>query len=256
MDDNHGRWKLMKKLMAKLFKRSNGITLMTVASAISVLLLLGMVAGGLGIFQLNFASQVKESASVQYIAEAGIAEAMHNLNDDHTWGNTEGTKTIVKEFSSSGSKGKYTITFKNGASNYSVNNLNGTTTVPGYRGTQVPPHSALIMSTGTSGGKTRTIEVLVNLPPFKYAVATSGAINSPDSHLYVAGAKTMDDAVQHKYNSNAHVFSNNKEKRAIVVGKGTKIEGSIGAAGGIDINPTDEINGGSTHTKPLFPCLN
>lgn len=224
-------------------KKEKGFTILSVVGAVGILLVLGIAVTSLGIFNVNFAMQTKVNNEASALAEAGVAEALVLLNQNNNWGLNK--ETIAKQLG----EGKYTLTFDPGKEYYSVNNLSGDTAIEGFGNRSVPSNSALIFSTGISGGKKRIIEVLIHKPVFPYAVAVSGKLQS-DGPLNVLGVKSLNDVEkclnEGECNGDGNVFANgeNKDEAIIKAGKDTYITGSAGATGNIDIKLPSTIKGG------------
>ncbi len=111
-----------------------------------------------------------------YLAEAGLAQARHELAANPRW-------TGPLEGGLEGVEGSYRLVFDGpqpGVDPHgSVNNVGGATPVPGPRGA-VPPHSAYLIVAGRSGGQSRQLEAVVShragpVPPF--GIATSGQVH-------------------------------------------------------------------------------
>lgn len=235
--------RIQKDRKGLFMKIEKGFTILSVVGAVSILLILGIAVTSLGVFNVNFAVQTKVNNEAQALAEAGVAEALVLLNQNNNWGLNK--ETIAKQLG----EGNYTLTFDPGKEYYSTNNLSGDTAKEGFGNRSVPSNSALIFSTGVSGGKKRIIEVLIHKPVFPYAVAVSGNLQS-GGPLNVMGVKSLNDVEkclnEGECNGDGNVFANGKsnDEAIIKAGKDTYITGSAGATGSIDIKLPSTIKGG------------
>lgn len=96
-----------------------------------------------------------------YAAEAGLAQAMAQLEHDPTW-----SAGFPDPVALPGQTASYRMRFAPGPSGgeptLSYNNLLGEIAVDSYHGSaSLPPHSALLVVTGSSGAASRTLEALV-----------------------------------------------------------------------------------------------
>ncbi len=176
-------------------KSQKGFALLTVMLMTALLLMLMVSLISLTSQTLYRATADVERASLVPLCEAAVNEAIIKLKIDRTWGkagmaneylfNSFGDQDIsvtgldVDKFNaldtnlqskiSFQNKGCFYITFNPndsvfGTSRklYSVNNLDGDTAVPGWRG-DVPPHTADIIVTTAVGNTVRHVEVFLTL---------------------------------------------------------------------------------------------
>lgn len=74
-------------------------------------------------------------------------------------------------------KAGYSLTFDPGKPGHSINNVKGDAPIVSDAGT-CPPGAMLLISTGHCNGYTKVARALVAIPPYPYAIASSGPIRS------------------------------------------------------------------------------
>lgn len=166
------------------------MSLLVVLAVVAVMTLIAATMAAVSTMSLNF-TQRGYNASVAFSeAEAGISELIYNVADDAAFGR-DGAREIrgrrAPDFDDR--ECWHAVTFRKGGDlPWSVNNLDGSNP-QGYGGRAVPTNMVSVWSTGYCRGMVRTIEVLVEKPPFPYALATSGAIRSK-TPLMVEGTRS------------------------------------------------------------------
>lgn len=130
----------------------------------------------------------------------------------------------------------------------SLNNLFSDGVRTGFGQRQVPVNTLHLVAQGRCGGVSKNIEMLFYVPPFPNALASEGPIRSTGG-LLVAGVKNPDNfpgdyqQVPERDRAPAHVMSNSLEPRAVVLGSGARIEGNVGAVGGVVLEPGVLVTG-------------
>jgi len=124
---------------------------------------------------------------------------------------------------------------------WSFNNLECDASKDGC-GRTVPRFAVHLIGTGISNGVVRRVEAVIHVPPFPYAIASSGKFES-GSGLFVAAVKEPKDAMN---GASAippdklvpsHLGANSRDDKAVKLGKGTKITGDVHSSGGVELDP-------------------
>ena len=127
---------------------------------------------------------------------------MMKIHDDPTYG-TRGIEQITVQPDPNEPRRQATVTFSTTAGlSYSTNNVAGDPVsgapVSGWRGASVPGGLIRLLATGTSRGVTRTVEVVLIVSAYPYAIACDGPLQA-DGSLVVMGARCLSDFVVQPY---------------------------------------------------------
>ena len=183
-------------LTRRTLERRRGVALGLVITVALLSLVIIMTVSSVGTAQLNFTQLYVGGLDAQYLAESAISHAIMKIHDDSTYG-TKGTEQIVVQPDANEPRRKATITFSKTAGRpYSTNNLaeQWAVPVPGWGGASVPVGTVRLLAIGTSRGVTRTVETVIALTPFPYAIACDGPIQSNGS-LQVQGSRSVIDVI-------------------------------------------------------------
>ncbi len=154
-----------------------GVSLYATLAVILVVAFLAAGVTGLFTANLNLTQAVANGQTAQAEAEAALNQAIYGLTDDLAATPTvRGTATrgVVDAY--------HVVDFDPSSSfPYSTNNQSDTATT-GFGGRTVPAGHVHLVSTGFCRGQYRTLEVLLDLPPFPYAVALSGVLDCRRGH--------------------------------------------------------------------------
>jgi len=133
----------------------------------------------------------------------------------------------------------------------SRNNLASETSLAGFQ-RNIPPQSVQIIAEGRSGGVRRLIEVIVNQPPYKWAVASTGNIHSTGG-LQVMGVKDLGmlangiDQLPPDQILPGHVASDSADSQALQLDSSAAapslITGDAQACGSVALGPSTVVNG-------------
>ena len=133
----------------------------------------------------------------------------------------------------------------------SRNNLANVDPIPGYLRT-IPAQSVQLIAQGQSGGRVRLVEVILNQPPFKWAVASTGKVHSTGG-LKVFGVKDFSVLVRGLDQLPAdqilpgHVVSDSVDSQALALASAanapTLVTGDAQSMGGIGLGPSTTVNG-------------
>jgi hypothetical protein len=216
-------------------RRRRALALLTVLVMSTVLLMMVLALYTASRGSLFGSLHLQRRTAALYVAEAGLAQVMEDLETSGfappppgPWtGTMPGGGTWSVQFHTAGAPGP----------NDSIFNLVSPAAASSYRGAAtVPPFSALVVVTGTVGDVRQVLEAVITRggggPPLSNALQASGAIKLKGS-VKVDGVKALDDGtpVPGKIQSNAST--------------GTSVEWDPGAG---PPPPTIQITGTVSHT--------
>lgn len=236
----------MLALREVLLKISPGVgrgwSLATTLMLVAVLMAFGLTVVAVSLHSLSVSLRVGNLERARQMAESAISVAIEKLLIDSAYGVSRQAgadlEVIPRSHNCQGQ-----LTFRRGSEvPFSTNNLAGNTTQAGYGGRAVPAHSAHLIGWGQSGGVQRCIETVVTMPPFPYAVACSGPLES-QGYLNLAGIAARQELnasspdVSPQKLLPAHLVSNGVGADAVKLGPETSISGDLRSAGGIVLDP-------------------
>lgn len=238
--------------------RVRGISLMSALLLITMVMLIAATMAGVFTLNVNITNRVSNSSVALSEAEAGLAEVLYQITRDEniegdgnqenpkiTWGlngeTVQGTITPGMQ----PDEAYHVVTFDTGSSYpYSTNN----TTLDndsGYDGRVVPDGMLHIISTGYCKGQYRTIECVVEKPPFPFGLATSGLIDS-ETPMRVLGTSSQAGYSPGEEDRPGHLLCNSPEGVKIGTRDGfsTEISGFVKSSGPVDIEQPAVVRGG------------
>lgn len=247
-----------EKILKGSRARSRGLSLVSVLVLISIVMVVAAAMTAVFTMNMNVTQRASNGSIALAEAEAGITEVIYHITRDKNvtdangknpkieWGlNGETIKgTITPGFGTD--RAYHVVTFdQSSAYPYSTNNttLDNDT---GYLGRMVPDGMLHIVSTGYCNGQYRTVECVLQKPPFPFGLATSGPIVSVDpitvKGTSSAGVYDPDDDGDRP----GHLLTNSPEGVNIgsAPGRKTEISGFVKSSGGVVIAQPAEVRGG------------
>ena len=174
-----------------------GTSMVTIILLGTVLLTMLLTVASTATFHLQVATHESNKETARNLAESAVAQAIEKLVARQDFGNTGTTaeRTIKVTFPSSpGAVGRLTFDSTQ-ASQWGIpisyNNVENDTTLSG-QDRVLPPYSAQLMAVGEANGITTTLEVVVSIPRYKFALATSGTLSSSGGLLVASVDDTTD----------------------------------------------------------------
>lgn len=233
------------------------MSLPVVLAVVAIMAVIASTMAAVSMMSLNFTQRWFNASVAMNEAEAGISELLYNVADDSRFG-TDGSREIRARLTVGYDDREcgHVVTFRKDADfPYSVNNLDGASP-EGYGGRTVPSKMLHLWSTGYCRGMVRTIEALVEKPPFPYALAVSGAIQSR-TPLVVEGTRSAADYAAGRKARPGNIAANAPQRdstdgsrNAIFIRGGaggidasTLITGFAQAVGGIHIEDGEVLGG-------------
>ncbi|MBN9417967.1 MAG: hypothetical protein J0I12_21140 [Candidatus Eremiobacteraeota bacterium] len=172
-------------------KRGNSLVSVLLASSLCVLL--AFTVAGVSISHLGVANRLENAQIARLNAEAAAQHLIGLICENPKLGTPQGAATDALSFEIPVNDGLGRVTFAAGAYDMpaSFNNLASNRAVSGWKRT-LPPHSMQIISRGIFRNEVRTLESILVIPPYKYALATTGEFRS-NGALQVMGIESLDD---------------------------------------------------------------
>jgi hypothetical protein len=231
-------------------QRKRASTLLTTLSAVAVVSTLGLVLSRMCVAHLSLTTVKARRQEALDLARSAASLGLAKLSENADF---QG-QAVVPE-------GGWVVFDRPAAQRlglpYSLNNLKGTRAEMGSLGSSVPPATAQLVAVGRSGGQTRRLEVVLAVPPFPFAVASSGPIRARRG-VEIAGLRTLPlvGSLDSAPLGEADLVSNDPSAEAVFLGAGTRIRGSVQAVGHIAQDPHNvEVSGAlkSQAERELIP---
>lgn len=118
----------------------------------------------------------------------------------------------------------------------STNNLGGTEAIPGGFGEPVPSETVHIVARGESGGVMRTVEVVLRVPSFPWAVAAGGTVETRRGVLIGSLPEGVWPPPPESELLPADLLANSTDDEAIVLGSDSTILGDVETPGKVKLN--------------------
>lgn len=223
--------------------QKRGSTLLTTLSSVGILTTLGFVLSQMCVEHLAVAGLKSSRQASLDLARSAVSQTLARLSEDAKFGTRPATPLVTVVGEHPQDQGR--LVFDQDQARqlgipYSLNNFEGTSAQPGGLGKPVPPATAHLIAVGQAGGQSRRLEVTVALPPFPFAVASSGPIRATGG-VQIAGIPALPGtpgALQTMQLSEADLASNDGSPEAVFLGPGTHIQGSVQAVGRVALDPS------------------
>ncbi len=173
--------------------KRRGNSLVSVLLAASLCVLLAFTVAGVSISHLGVANRLENAQIARLNAEAAAQHLISLVCENPKLGTPQGPplQSLTFQIDVNGGQGRATFEGGSGGLPPCFNNLGSDRAVSGWKRT-LPPHSMQILSQGTFRNETRTLESILIIPPYKYALATTGEFRS-NGALQVMGIESLDD---------------------------------------------------------------
>lgn len=219
-----------------------GATLAFVLVVVTLSLVTAFILAGTSTAHLGFAKASSDRLRARNLAHASVQKALARLLEDPTFGLRGEGLEITLPGDPSTSFGYLTFSGTSDRS-HSTYNLNRDNSVPGFHERVVPAHSIHLVGVGCSGGASRTVEAIVQLPPFPYALASSGPIESSGDLIVGSldtqstGDPSTDDLLP------AHLASNYTGDSSVVLRGDSMVVGDLRSTGGFELEDSVVVKG-------------
>lgn len=232
-----------------------GAALHVVLAVVAILMLLASSMVALSTMSLNLLNSYHNGQVAQNEADTGLARLLYALADQRAFGENrvdEIRGCVTPGFADPESYHYVTFNPSKGFP-HSVNNTNGGTP-NGYAGRSIPSRMIHAFVTGHCRGQYRTIEVLLEQPPYPFAVASSGRIRS-SGPLIAQGTSSTEKFLANDLSRPGNVASNSTSRDgtnpAVYIGADpnrpdlqTLITGFVQSSGMVMIKQPAVVKGG------------
>lgn len=234
-----------------------GVSLGGTLLAVSVLSLLAFTLASLCVTHLRLVSQQDDGVLASNAARSAVSAAISKVIETKTFGRDRAPEAEVRL--EIGEAQGY-LTFNAQAAQesdlpYSTNNLEGTEDVSGAEGALVPSATVHLVAIGHSGNATRRIEAVLRVPPFPWAIASGGRIETKNGVMVGAlPAGTSEPPADLELLLPADLVANGSDSQAILLGNNSTVLGDVETPGQVVLGPQSvevrgEIRSGSEPVK-------
>ncbi|MGE0494868.1 MAG: hypothetical protein AB7S38_37000 [Vulcanimicrobiota bacterium] len=228
--------------------KKRGVSVGTTLLAVSLVAVLGFTLASLSVTHLSLTTREANSLQAHNLARSAVRQAMASILEQRSFG-LNGTAAENLTVRLEGSQGTGRLTFHRDVAEdwripVSVNNIQGTASVEGGQAQIVPVAAAHLVGVGESGGVVATVEAILVVPPFPFAIASGGPIVSRGSVLIAglpAGTEPTLDLTQL---DPADLLTNDTSNHSVQLGADTTVAGDIQSAGQVVLDdPTVKVLG-------------
>ena len=240
-----------------------GVSLMSALLLITIVMMVAATMAGVFTVNINITNRVANSSVALSEAEAGLSEVLYlitrteNVDGEENEGEANASSPkvtyglageTIRATTTPGmtpEEAYHVVTFNTQSDfPYSTNNTNLDRDT-GYNGRIVPDGMLHIISTGFCKGQYRTVECVVEKPPFPFGLASSGPIVSRDP-LKVKGTSSLANFRNGEEDRPGHIVCNSPEGITIGSADGlqTEISGFVKSSGPASIAQPAVVRGG------------
>lgn len=205
---------------------------------------LGLLMASLSVTHLGLMSRESNGAIAGDLARSVLALGIQRIFQDQTVGSPGNLTTLSLPPWEGPESCRGLLTFdpvvaSNERIGCSLNNLDSGGSVLGAGGQVVPLHGVLLVAVGECNGVRREISAVINVPPFPYAIAADGPVESGGQLEVGAAEFSPPPATPVEDLDPAVLFSNS----GITLGPNTTINGDLKSAGAIALDPGVNVTG-------------
>lgn len=243
--------------------RRRGATIGSYLAALTVFAVFLLTMVTVATQHLHFSSVAYQQQAAKNLAEAAIHQTLVKIveSDGQQFGAARRVDQVIQvnntlyPGNAQGLVAFNQTTARNLKIPYSTNNFGGSGEVGGDLARSVPLHALHIIGTGICGEARRTVEAVYHVPPFPSALASEGPVHSSGA-LLVAGVRDPShfpgryENLPARDKTPSHVFSNSRDPHeAVLLGPGARIQGNVGAVGGVQVTRSDVMG----EVQPFSP---
>lgn len=205
---------------------------------IAIIMTLALTMAAASMSQLMVLNREENSEQARLLAMSAVNLALEKILADEDFGRLQSsTVEYHPQDFPQGSVGRVVFEFNGDPSAsqpYSVNNLHGSNSVEGWRQRVVPQRAVHLIGVGRHAGHEARVEAFLRVPPFPYAIATSGPIISSGG-LLVGGIpedawENGNPGLEAEELDPGDILSNAPTEPSITLGSDTLITGDVQAA--------------------------
>lgn len=233
--------------------RPGGVSLGGTLLAVLVLSMLGFALSGLCVTHLRLTGAEDRSVLAANAARSAAAAAISKILDGKDYGKErKPEETITVEMDQAVGLVRFNkLAAADEGMPYSTNNISGTEDINGDESVLVPSGTVMITAIGRSGSTVRRVDAALRLPPFPWAIASGGRIDTINGVLVAAlPPDTWPPPTDESLLLPADLVANGTEDHSIVLGENSKVLGDVETRGtvfkdGAHITVKGEIRNGA-----------
>ena len=219
---------------------TRAFSLMGVLGMTMVLSVLALGLVRLSVGHLWLTSRANSSLACSSLANSAAAAAVAKVQGNREYGPADPPLVVTSDL------GRAVVHFspertREDGLPYSTNNLDGTTPVEGYGGRQVAPGTARIIATSHAGSSRRTVDAVLRLPPFPWAILTGGKLSTAERVLIGTLPEGAWPPPPDADLLPADVLANATDARSVVLDGECTITGDVESPGGIVTSGRDVV---------------
>lgn len=226
-------------------KDRKGSTLLTTLAVTALLAVLGFVVSEASLFHLHVSNTEVARQNALNLARSAVSLSIAKLSEDPDFGKAGGpTARQLLEVPEHGPNERGVVLFDAQQASQmqlpcSTNNFSGSAAITDELGNVVPKGSIRLIGLGQSGGVTRRVQAVVTIPPFPFAVASSGPVVASGG-VEICGLKELpaDGNLEAAPRTEGDLVSNDANLKSVFLGANTKISGSVQTSGTVAKDPT------------------
>ena len=206
-------------------------------SAILSVLALGLCR--LSVAHLWLSANSNSGLEASALANSAASAAMARILENRDYGPSD--PDIIVETS----KGRAIVTFSQERAElegipHSTNNLNETVPKEGSLNSLVAPATVHVVASATAGGSRRTVEAVLRLPPFPWAIVSGGTLETREGVMVGALPEGQWPPPPDNELLPADLLANSFDDRAVVLGEGSTVLGDVESPGQVVLDG-DEV---------------
>ncbi|MFN8613503.1 MAG: hypothetical protein U0931_38550 [Vulcanimicrobiota bacterium] len=246
------------------FSKKRGAGILTVLTASTLLLLLGLTVAGTSFHHLSVSNRLHHSQSARNLAEDCLSRAAAQVLAQQTRyrsPNFSGFTPLPTPTAPVDERGILTFdptelnslnnSLKNPVLICSVNNLAGTSSAPIGNGSgSIPAHSLYLRSVGVDHGVERAMECVLWVPPFPYSMASGGPISIAGTSNVASVDNLADAGDQTKWLPGSLVSNSQDMTSAIDLKDNVTVRGDIQTMGIGKLSGNAVVNGEKRYQAP------
>ncbi|MBS2037633.1 hypothetical protein JST97_21785 [bacterium] len=246
------------------FSKKRGAGILTVLTASTLLLLLGLTVAGTSFHHLSVSNRLHHSQNARNLAEDCLSRAAAQVLAQPTRycnPNYSGFTPLPSATAPKDERGILTFdptelntlngTLKNPVLISSLNNLAGTSSAPIGNGSgSIPAHSLYLRAVGVDHGVERAMECVLWVPPFPYSMASGGPISIAGTSNVASVDNLADANDQSKWLPGSLVSNSQDMTKAIDLKDDVTVRGDIQTMGMGQLSGNAVVKGEKRYQAP------
>lgn len=211
-----------------------------------VLTVLGFSLAQLSVVHLQMSGREGAALEAKNLARSVVSAAIARILDDPTFGESNPDSAQIEL---PHPEGRGYLTFSPQAEPHSSNNLAGTSAVVGSGGVSVGPATVHLVAVARVRGVERTVRAVLRVPPFPWAIASGGTIETQNGVLVGSLPPGVWPPPPDDELLPADLLANSNASEAVVLGDDSVILGDVETPGqvsfaGQSVNVHGEVRSG------------